>query len=141
MPKNLKNKTTERCQRQKDRDYFGVVLEEIRSEIKLTREGYAALDVKIDKNHRETREFMDITENNFKTVFKFMDATESNFKTIFQCLSNMDDELKEIKAEITEIKETLYKKADIDRLKILETRIMNLENENMELRKIVQNIN
>lgn len=130
-PKKINNN---RSQAQKDRDYFGVVLEEINSKMKLTQEGYGLLsvqinklDAKIEKNHIEINARLDNSVN----------ETRNNFKTVFKYLSNVDDELKQIKAEITEIKKD--NKTDNNRLQALEARVINLEKENIELRQIIQN--
>jgi len=129
-----------------------VLLEDIRDQVKIVAEGHVGLDKKIDSVHNELKNeiqsFKHDTESNFKVVFKhinemedfkhemdgfkhemgaFKHDTESNFKTVFQHFSNIEDELKIIKMEISELKTMLFKKADLERLVVLEQKVATLE--------------
>lgn len=108
-----KNKKTKTKLKPLSENQFGVILEDINSKVGLILEGHSALNQKID---------------DFKEEFvEFKQDTESNFKTIFKYLSSIDDELKSIKSEVSDIKKTLSRKADLDRVALLEERVANLE--------------
>ena len=94
-----------------------VLLEDIRDQVKIVAEGHVGLDKKIDSVHNELK----------NEIQSFKHDTESNFKTVFQHFSNIEDELKTIKMEISELKITLFKKADLERLVVLEQKVAILE--------------
>lgn len=111
-------------------EYFGVILEDINSKFDVIKEGHLdlseqikKLDQKVDRNHKE--------------FVEFRSETESNFKTVFELLSNIDDELKDIKSELADIKKTIHNKADLDIVFNLEKRVKVLEAEVMSLRAAV----
>lgn len=67
----------------------------------------------------------------FDLLIERQDASEeknqNNFKLVFQYLSRIEDELMSVKAEIADIKKTLAKKEDKDRVALLEERVAKLE--------------
>lgn len=111
--------------------HFGVILENIDSNIHLVIERQDILDRKIDARFDEANKNLDDfkieTRSNFGTLFRFREETQSNFKTIFGYLTRIDDELREIKLEIKALKGELVKKADLSRIESLEKRVAKME--------------
>jgi len=96
---------------------FGVILEDINRKFDVLVEGHSALNQKIDGvEERLSSEMNDLRK-----------STENNFQSAFQYLSRIDDELLSIKAEIIELKKTLTKKADIEKVTELEKRVAKIE--------------
>lgn len=110
--------------------HYGIVLEDIRSTVKLVLEGHVALDKKIDNFKEEFIEFKDEMYVFRDEMYRFKNDTEKSFKTIAQYLSIIDDEIKSIKKE-------LDKKAYIREVVDLKSRIIAIENEVLSLRKLV----
>ena len=109
---------------------FGVILEEINSNLKLVLEDHTGLDKKIDENHKEFQEFREDVNFKFDGIDKRFNGIDSNFKTVFKYLSKIDDEIQLIKSE-------LKKKPDFSHLKTLEKRIKKLEINYTELHSLV----
>ena len=101
-----------------------VLLEAMRDDIKIVAEGNSALNQKIDNVHQSLNQKIDDNHND----------TKSSFQTIFRYLSDIDNELKSIKSEITELKVALNEKADKEKLLELERRVISLEKELATLR-------
>ena len=101
-----------------------VLLEAMRDDIKIVAEGNFALNQKIDNVHQSLNQKIDDNHND----------TKSSFQTIFRYLSDIDNELKSIKLEITELKVVLNEKADKEKLLELERRVISLEKELATLR-------
>ena len=96
---------------------FGVILEDINRKFDVLVEGHGVLSQKIDgAEERLSSEMNDLRK-----------STENNFQSAFQYLSRIDDELLSIKAEIIELKKTLTKKADIEKVTELEKRVAKIE--------------
>lgn len=132
---------------------FGVVLEDINSKFDLVLEGHAALDTKIDKIHVELKREIGGLKGEVGGLkgevgglkgeigglkgdfYAFRAETKENFKTVFDYLLRIDEELKDIKVEITDIKVILENKADLRRLENLEKRIEKIEVELARQRK------
>ena len=92
---------------------FGVILENMDSKIDLVLEGHKALDVKIDKNHEEFREFRKEVNYKFDVVFEKFDEIDAQF-------NNVKDELHIIRNDLKE-------KVGRDEFVLLEKRVMALE--------------
>ncbi len=116
---------------------FGTVLEDINDKFDFLVESHSALDAKIDKNHGEFKEFRKEVNFKFDLISKRFDGVDKNFKVVFEYLSKIDDEVQSIKLELKEIKLELNKKADLNRLEILEKRVKELEKSNMEMRTMI----
>ena len=101
-----------------------VLLEAMRDDIKIVAEGNSALNQKIDNVHQSLNQKIDDNHND----------TKSSFQIIFRYLSDIDNELKSIKLEITELKVVLNEKADKEKLLELERRVVSLEKELATLR-------
>lgn len=102
------------------KDRLEVILEEINGKFDIISEGYTILKDGQDKMRDE--------------MTSFKGETEANFKAVFEYLINIDDEIVKIKKEIKEIKEelkllklTLDKKADKEKVKSMEGRIVKME--------------
>ena len=132
-----KIKKTKKIKNELTSNEFGVILEEMNSNIKLILEGHAGLDKKIDKNHKEFQEFREEVNFNFRELFKFRKETKDNFKIILKYLSKIDDEIQSIKSELSQIKSELKNKADLTFLKTLEKRIKKLEINYTELHSLI----
>lgn len=131
--KRAKNKSLKVSENQ-----FGVLLENMDSKIDLVLEQYSFLDKKIGDVNSNLGKKIDDVRLELKTeLLSFKSETKNNFKSIFEYLSKIDDELQFIKAEISEIKSELKKKADLSYIRTLEERIKKLEKSNMEIRMIV----
>jgi len=146
---------------------FGVVLEDINSKMDLIVEGYKmldekndrahygfdkkidGLDKKIDSVHQELNQKIDTVHQGlgakidkyYQEFSNFRKETNDNFKTVFEYLSRIDDELHDIKIEIKELKNSLSKKADLERLEALEKRVINVEKDNAQMRAVLQQHN
>lgn len=96
----------EKTSKKRTKDQFTVVLERVESKIDLVVEGQQALREDFDQ---------------FKT------ETESNFRYIMDYLVRIEAEIMEMKDEIRDLRKTLEKKADLDRLETLEHRIKIIE--------------
>lgn len=103
---------------------FGVILEDINSKFNLVLEGHTALDVKIDKLDDKLNTKIDKLDDK---VERYQEENRSSFGTIFDYLSHIDEELKSIHAELIDLKLRLSEKADLERLKNLEKRVLELE--------------
>lgn len=121
--------------------HFGVVLEHIDSKFNQVLDGHAALDKKIDNFREEVREELDLLKVGQKALAsgqealtervddltgkvddltgKVEDLTKSS-KQILEYLARIDD-------EIQDIKRRLDRKADLERLEILERRVAQIE--------------
>lgn len=106
---------------------FGVLLEHMDSNFKLVLEGHAALDKKIEDFRYETRNdisFIKFALNtltskieDLETRFnRFEDNNKSDHKSILEYLARIDDEIAGIKSKID-------KKADLERVIVLEKRV------------------
>ena len=110
---------------------FGVILEDINRKFDVLVEGHGVLSQKIDGvEDRLSNEIKEVRDD--LGIFKsemgnFRKSTENNFQAVFQYLSRIDDELLLIKAEIMELKKTLTKKADIEKVTELEKRVAKIE--------------
>ncbi|MEA1936520.1 MAG: hypothetical protein U9N04_00175 [Patescibacteria group bacterium] len=119
MKKEIKKtKLKPRTKAEEKRDQHTVVLEDVRCQFGVMKEGFSGvhkrfdrLDKKVDDNHKETDrnfktlfEFRNETQDNFKTLFKFRNETSDNFKVNFEYLSKIDDELQSIEIEIADLK-------------------------------------
>ncbi|MCL5071661.1 MAG: hypothetical protein M1308_12325 [Actinobacteria bacterium] len=60
--------------------HFGVVLEDIDSKLDLVVEGHKALDIKIDENHEEFREFRKEVNYKFELVFDELHLIRNELK-------------------------------------------------------------
>lgn len=58
----------------------GVILEDIDSKLDLVLEGHRALDIKIDKNHEEFREFRKAVDYKFEVVFDELHIIRNELK-------------------------------------------------------------
>jgi len=85
------------------RDQFTAVLEQINSKIDLVVEGQQALRKDFDQ---------------------FKADTKSNLKAIMDYLIRIEAEIMEMKGEIKDSKKSSEKKADLDRLEVLEQEIL-----------------
>jgi len=129
-------------------DQQTAVLEDINSKFDLILEQFSGLNRKIDNNHQEFLEFKgemvefrDQTGKNFKELFEFRDQTGKNFKELFEFrdqtgknfdivkeyLFRIDEEIQNLKGELEDLKKTLKEKADLDKLAVLEKRLVKLE--------------
>ena len=99
---------------------------------------HQGLDEKINSVHRELGGKID---RNYQEFLNFRKETNDNFKVIFEYLSRIDDELRSIKIEIRELKNSLSKKADLERLEVLERRVIDVEKENIQMRSILKQHN
>jgi predicted nucleic acid-binding Zn-ribbon protein len=149
---------------------FGVILEDINSKMDLVVEGHKMLDEKNDRAHHEFDKKIDgldrridgldrmidgldekidsvhqglggKIDRNYQEFLNFRKETNDNFKVIFEYLSRIDDELRSIKIEIRELKNSLSKKADLERLEVLERRVIDVEKENIQMRSILKQHN
>ena len=122
-----KTKLKPRTKAEVKRDQYTVVLEDVRRQFGVIKEGFSGvnkrfdrLDKKVDDNHRETND-------NFKTLFKFRnemmnfkDETKDNFKVNFEYLSKIDDEVQSIKEEMAEMRNNIINGERIDPVKFFE---------------------
>jgi DNA-binding ferritin-like protein len=107
------------------------------------------LDEKINSVHQELDEKINSVhqglggkiDRNYQEFLNFRKETNDNFKVIFEYLSRIDDELRSIKIEIRELKNSLSKKADLERLEVLERRVIDVEKENIQMRSILKQHN
>lgn len=110
---------------------FGVILEDINGKFDLLVEGHEVLGKKIDDVRIELKEEIGELRGEFfsfkSEMTDFKKDTESNFKQVFQHLSKIEDELMSIKTEIADLKKTLTQKADIDKVILLEERIVKID--------------
>lgn len=112
------------------RDQYTVVLEDVRRQFGVMREGFSGvnkrfdrLDKKVDDNHKEFLEFKGVMIG-FKsemTDFKsemtdFKNETNSNFKSIFEYLSKIDDKLQLMKIEIADLKIIFKDRVELKRV-------------------------
>ncbi|MCK4744764.1 hypothetical protein KAS41_01760 [Candidatus Parcubacteria bacterium] len=115
---------------------FGAILEDINSKFDILIEGNKVLNEKVDR--LETR--MDRMENRMDRMENRMEnfelETRSNFQTAFNLLSNIDDEIKDIKLEITDIKKKIANKTDINRTAVLEKRVKTMEAQLLKLQAV-----
>ncbi len=100
--------------------HFGVVLENIDSKLDLVVEGHKALDVKIDKNHEEFREFKKEVGYKFKVITEIL-ASHT------EMIGSIATDVEIIKSDVEFIKNSLKKKIDIDEFAVLERRVALLE--------------
>jgi predicted nucleic acid-binding Zn-ribbon protein len=122
-------------------DQFTVVLEDINSKFSLVLEQFSGLNNKIDNNHQEFLEFKDemidfrsemIAFKGEMTDFKgemtdFRKQTNENFSVVMEYLSRIDEEIQDMKVESRNLRETLKKKADLDKLEGFERRLLAVE--------------
>ena len=121
--KKSKNKNTDQSSRQ-----FGVILEDIDGKLDTLLEGQQGLTVRVDG----LEEKFDGLDGKFG---EFQEETRSNFRSVFDYLSRIDDELKLIRREIDDLRRTLTAKADLERLKTLESRVQKIEEVLVKSRK------
>ena len=95
-------------------------MEDIDSKLDLVLEGHKALDVKIDKNHEEFREFRKEVNYKFEVVFEKFDEIDVQFK-------NVDAQFGDVKDELHIIRNELKEKIGRDEFVLLEKRVMALE--------------
>ena len=112
-----KTKLKPRKKAEVKRDQYTVVLEDVRRQFGVMKEGFSGvnkrlddLDKKVDDNHRELRAFRNETNDNFKVSFEY--------------LSKIDDELQLLKIEIADLKTKLKGKAELKRLMQVEKRMV-----------------
>lgn len=105
-----------------------MVLEDINEKFSFLVESHSALNKKIDGFYSELR----------NELINFRGETKANFKAVFEYLSRIDDEIQSVKSEIAELKESLKKKTDQDKLLKLEKRVIILEKEVFNWRKLAQ---
>ena len=137
MKKEIKKtKLKLRSKAEMKRDQYTVVLEDVRRQFGVMKEGFSGvnkrlddLDKKVDDNHRETN-------SNFKTLFKFRnemadfkDETNNNFKVSFEYLLKIDDEVQSIKKEMAEMKDNMDEGIDPIKFSELERRVGIVEKE------------
>jgi len=122
-----KTKLKPRKKAEMKRDQFTVILEEMRHQFGVMREGFSGvnkrfdkLDKKVDDNHKEFLEFRGVMIKFKNEMTDFKDGTNSNFKTNFEYLSQIDDKIQWIESEVADLKKLLKNKADLDRLIIVE---------------------
>ncbi len=115
-----------------------VVLEDMNSKMDLLVDGYKVLDEKNDRAHQELSGKID---SNHQEFLNFRKETNDNFKIVFEYLSRIDDELHNLKIEIKELKNSLSKKADLERLDDMEKRVINVEKDNAQMRSLLQQHN
>ncbi|MDP1884091.1 MAG: hypothetical protein Q8L10_01870 [Candidatus Moranbacteria bacterium] len=115
-------------------DQQTAVLDDINSKFDLILEQFSGLNRKIDNNHQEFLEFKgemvefrDQTGKNFKELFEFRDQTGKNFDIVKEYLFRIDEEIQNLKGELEDLKKTLKEKADLDKLAVLEKRLVKLE--------------
>ncbi len=99
-------------------------MEYVKDTVQVIAEGQQAMGEKFERRFNEA----DVKFN------KFAQETQANFKTVFDYLSGIDDELKEIKNEVVDLKEKLKSKTDLIRLETLESRVEKIEKELVHLR-------
>lgn len=100
--------------------YFGVVLEDINSKFDKVLSGHVALDRKFDKKFDLLKSDIDLLKVGQQALMDRMGDLESGQKLIFDYLKRIDD-------EIQELKQLLFKKADLERLERLEQRVAHVE--------------
>ena len=137
MKKEIKKtKLKPRKKAEVKRDQYTVVLEDVRRQFGVMKEGFSGvredikrLEEKVDDNHRETN-------SNFKILFKFRNEmtdfkneTNNNFKVSFEYLSKIDDRIQVVESEIADLKNVLKSKADLDRLMQAEKEIVIIKRE------------
>lgn len=96
----------EKISKKRTKDQFTVVLERIESKINLLVEHQQMSDEKFDRFEAETK---------------------SNFRHIMDYLVRIEAEIIEMKQEIKDLRKSLEKKADLDRLEALEHKIKTIE--------------
>jgi len=109
------------------RDQQVVVLEDINSKFSLILEQFSGVNKKIDNNHKEFLEFKDEMLEFKGEMFEFRDRTDKNLKVALEYLFRIDEEIQDIKSEITDLKKRLKEKADQDRILDVEKRMVKLE--------------
>ncbi len=150
MKKEIKKtKLKPRKKAEVKRDQYTVVLEDVRRQFGVMKEGFSGmhrrfdkLDKKVDNNHKEFLEFRN-EMTDFKsemTDFKsemtdFKSETNGNFKAVFEYLSKIDDEIQSIELDIADLKNTLKNKADLDRITQIEKEIVIIKRELVYCRK------
>ncbi|MCK5460140.1 hypothetical protein KAI52_03430 [Candidatus Parcubacteria bacterium] len=102
------------------KDHFTIILEDVNSKLNGLVEIYSSLNEKVDNLDQKV-------DRNHQEFIEFKNETKSNFQTVFNLLSNIDDDIKDIKSEIIDIRKTLTQKADLDRVDALEKRVKILE--------------
>ena len=131
-----------------EKRYFGIILEDIDSKMKLVLEGHLALDKRIDNLGGEMSDGFKRIDNleqammggfqridkNFQSVFEYLSRTderlehlENRLDKIEGRLDKIEQELQSIKLEIADLKHHLDKKADLERLLFLEKRVEKIE--------------
>lgn len=130
MKKKLK-KTPARSAKTASQNQFGVILEDINGKFDLLIERQDASEQRLERKIDEFKEEFVELRGEFVELrgefTGFKNDTESNFNLVFQYLSRIEDELMSVKAEIADIKKTLEKKEDKDRVALLEERVAKLE--------------
>jgi hypothetical protein len=112
----------------------GVVLEDIDSKLDLVLEGYKALDVKIDKNHEEFREFRKEANYKFGILTEMVaksteDITklQADTSTIRELVAKNTEDIGMMKMDLHLIKDDLKEKVSREEFKVIEKRIDLLE--------------
>lgn len=106
---------------------FGIILEDINKTVHQVLKGHEALDLKFD----ELKEDIGILKVGHKALAERVDEVAErvesmdrrftkNFEVIMEYLSRIDE-------EIQELKKVLFRKADIERLEVLEKRVVHVE--------------
>lgn len=113
--------------KQNSRDHYTIVLEDVNSKLDLILEQFSGTRGEIRVNHQEFLEFKDEANANFKEISGFMERTDKNLKVALEYLFRIDEEIQDMKAEVKDLKKLLKEKADLDRLEIVEKRLLKLE--------------
>jgi hypothetical protein len=101
-------------------DQFTIVLKDINSKFSLVLEQFSGLNNKIDNNHQEFLEFKG-------EMMDFRKQTNENFSVVMEYLSRIDEEIQDMKVESRNLRESLKKKADLDKLEGFERRLLAVE--------------
>jgi chromosome segregation ATPase len=124
------------------KDHLGVLLENMDSKIDLILESHSALNKRIGDNHEEFREFCEENNHKFKIIIgKFsemdrrFDGIDANLKVALEYLFRIDEEIQDIKKEITELKDAIKGKAEKEKVLQMEKRLEMLEKEFMLYKK------
>ena len=143
MKKEIKKtKLKPRKKAEVKRDQYTVVLEDVRRQFGVMKEGFSGmhrrfdkLDKKVDNNHKEFLEFRNEMTDFKSEMTDFKSETNGNFKAVFEYLSKIDDEIQSIELDIADLKNTLKNKADLDRITQIEKEIVIIKRELVYCRK------
>ena len=102
------------------------MFESLKKDIGLIAEGHGDLVRKIDENHRELNKKIDSLSHEVNRRF---DGIDANLKVALEYLFRIDEEIQDIKKEITELKDAIKGKAEKEKVLQMEKRLEMLEKE------------